>query len=85
MPGAREWLNLLDDEVAPQVLESVRPSRVVWSSLWLSRQKDQVRLELAAAGGDTSVRFTLLTPDELPDQSKTGHIRKRITTCSSPI
>ena len=78
MSGTRHWLNLLDDEVAPNVLESVRPSRVVWSSLWPTRPKDRIVLELTDAGGETSLRFTLLTPDELPDQSKIGHIRKRM-------
>ncbi|WP_245645576.1 hypothetical protein [Pseudonocardia acaciae] len=28
--------------------------------------------------GETSLRFTLLTPDEAPDQSKTGHLRRRL-------
>ncbi|MGN6132508.1 MAG: hypothetical protein ACTHOK_19430 [Nocardioidaceae bacterium] len=51
-PGARPWLDLLED--------------------------DQILLELAADETETSLRFTLLTPDERPDDSKTGHIRRRI-------
>jgi hypothetical protein len=77
-PGARPWLNLLPDEVDPEILEAERPNRVVWSSLWLSRPRDQVHLELAAAQDETLLRFILLTPDELPDQSKTGHLRRRL-------
>jgi len=76
--GTRPWLKLLADEIAPEVLESNRPDRVVWSSLWPSRPNDQVVLELSAAGPETALRFTLLTPDEPPDESKTGHIRKRM-------
>ncbi|MFI6042915.1 hypothetical protein ACIA8C_14840 [Nocardia sp. NPDC051321] len=75
----RAWLVLLDDEVEPRVLEADKPGRVVWSSLWPSRPHDQVHFELTAvAGGDTLLRFTLLTPDEAPDQSKTGHLRRRL-------
>ena len=77
-PGSRPWLVLLPDEVEPQVLEAQRPRLVVWSSLWPSRPRDQVRLDLQDVGGGTSLRFTLLTPDEPPDESKTGHLRKRL-------
>lgn len=77
-PGARTWLVLLDDEVEPRVLESREPDRVVWSSLWPSRPRDQVVLELEPAGVGTLLRFTLLTPDVPPDDSKTGHLRRRL-------
>jgi hypothetical protein len=77
-PGTRPWLNLLDDEIEPRVLESVRPGKVVWSSLWPSRPNDRIDFELVATGAETSLRFTLLTPDELPDESRTGHLRKRM-------
>jgi len=78
-PGTRPWLSLLPDEVAPRVLEADKPNRVVWSSLWPSRPRDQVHFALAAAaGGETSLRFTLFTPDDAPDQSKTGHLRRRL-------
>ena len=76
--GARPWLNLLPDEVEPRVLEAERPIRVVWSSLWPSRPKDRVQLELASVGTETLLKFTLLTPDDLPDQSQTGHLRRRL-------
>jgi uncharacterized protein YndB with AHSA1/START domain len=77
-PGARPWLNLLADEVEPTVLASEQPSRVVWSSLWPSRPNDEVHLELSAAQAGTLLRFTLLTPDSMPDVSKTGHLRRRL-------
>lgn len=76
--GVRAWLDLLPDEVAPRVLESERPHRVVWSSLWPSRPHDQVVLELAEDHEGTALSFTLLAAGEVPDQSKAGHIRRRV-------
>jgi hypothetical protein len=76
--GARPWLRLAADEVAPRVLGADQPPRVVWSSLWPSRPHDEVHFELVAIGSETSLRFTLLTPDEPPDQSTTGHLRYRL-------
>ncbi len=78
-PGTRQWLALLPDEVEPGILAAERPGHVVWSSLWPSRPGDQVHFTLTNSGdGGTSLRFTLLTPDEAPDQSKTGHLRRRL-------
>lgn len=77
-PGARRWLVLLSDEIEPKVLKAEKPNLVVWSTLWPSRPNDQVHLELSDMAGETSLRFTLLTPDEAPDQIKTGHLRKRL-------
>jgi hypothetical protein len=77
-PGTRPWLALLADEVEPRILSSVKPTSVVWSSLWPSRPHDQVRLDLSEQRGETVLRFTLLTPDDPPDQSKTGHLRRRM-------
>jgi len=77
--GARPWLNLLDDEIEPRVLESVRPSNVVWSSLWPSRPNDQISFELASVGLETSLHYALLSPDNPPDETKTGYLRKRMS------
>lgn len=75
---SRRWLVLLPDEVEPRVLHAQKPDLVVWSSLWPSRPREQVRLQLEDVGGETALRFTLLTPDEPPDDSKLGHMRKRL-------
>jgi hypothetical protein len=78
-PGARPWLTLLADEVDPVVLAAEEPGQVVWSSLWPSRPDDQVHFALTASGnGGTSLRFTLFTPNEPPDQGKVGHLRRRL-------
>jgi hypothetical protein len=75
---ARPWLDLLDDEVEPAVLEAVAPSLVVWSSLWPSRPEDTLRFDLVESGSGTSLRWSLLTVHDLPDASKIGHLRRRV-------
>ena len=78
-PGTRPWLRLLPDEVDPGILTAEKPSQVAWSSLWPSRPNDQVHFTLTASrDGGTLLRFTLLTTDEALDQSKTGHLRRRL-------
>ncbi|WP_228818660.1 hypothetical protein [Nocardia transvalensis] len=77
-PDARPWLELLPDEVDPVVLRADEPGTVVWPSLWPSRPDDQVHFDLTSEGGGTRLRFMLLTPGPLPDQSKTGHLRRRL-------
>lgn len=76
--GTRPWLRLLDDEVEPQVLSSVEPREVVWSTLWPSRPDDEVRFRLSEGAGGTDLEFALLTPGEVPDDSTLGHLRRRL-------
>ena len=66
--GTRPWLILLSDEVEPQILVAEEPTR----------PHDQVQLELSSVGGETALTFTLWTPEEPPDSSKLGHLRKRL-------
>jgi hypothetical protein len=74
----RPWMTLLDDEIAPTLLESVRPDFVVWSSLWVRRPDARVRFDLPAGHGGTDLRWTLYVDDPVSDSSLTGHMRKRI-------
>ena len=76
--GSRPWLILLSDEVEPEVLVAEEPTLLLWSSLWPSRPHDQVQLELSSVGGETALKFTLLTPGDPPDPSRLGHLRKRL-------
>jgi len=78
-PGARPWLSLLYDEIEPRVLESEWPHLIVWSSLWPIRPADQVSLELSPEPSDTLVRFTLLTPHDLPEDRLIRHLRYRMS------
>jgi hypothetical protein len=76
---ARPWLFLLADEQPPEILEAVEPSLVVWSSLWTTRPDARVRFDLAPddAGG-TMLAWTLQLADPMPDDSKLGHLRRRL-------
>ena len=74
----RPWLVLLDDEIAPLVLESDRPSHVVWSSLWVKRPDARLHFDLVAGARGTDLRWTLYVDEPVPDAGPTGHMRKRI-------
>lgn len=69
---------LEDDEVAPAVLEAVEPLLVVWSSLWPSRPDAQIRFDLVGDHGGTVLRWTLLVDEPAPEDTLTGHLRRRI-------
>lgn len=77
-PGTRSWLILERDEVEPVVLEGERPGHLVWSSMWPERPDDRIELTLSSKGADTALRFRLLAAGEPPDESTTGHIRRRM-------
>ncbi len=76
---SRPWLVLLDDEVRPQLLAATVPSEVLWSSLWPGRPDARIRFSLPpGARTGTDLCWTLLVDEPSPDQSKLGHMRKRI-------
>lgn len=60
------------------LLAATKPERVTWSTLWPSRPNDEVHFEVTASGSQTLLRFTLLTPGAPPDESKAGHLRRRL-------
>jgi hypothetical protein len=74
----RPWLLLLDDEIAPGVLESDRPGHLVWSSPWLKRPDARLHFDLVPGDGGTDLRWTLYVDEPVPDAVLTGHMRKRI-------
>jgi hypothetical protein len=75
---SRPWLQLWEDEVVPEIVEAVKPTLVVWSSLWPHRPRDQIRFDLESSGAGCSLRWTLLTPDDPPDEATTGRLRYRL-------
>jgi hypothetical protein len=77
---ARPWLLLLDDERRPDVVETVEPDLVVWSSLWDRRPDARIRFELTRdrEGHGTDLRWVLLVEEPSPDASLLGHMRRRI-------
>jgi len=66
------------DEVEPNVLLARKPDEVIWSPLWPSSPDDTLHLTLSTSGSETLLGFTLLTPDQSPYPSKTGHLRRRL-------
>src|ERR1700742_1733262 len=77
---ARPWLELLDDEQRPRVVEASKPGLVVWSSLWIKRPDAIVRFDLPPdrSGYGTDLRWTLLVDEPMPDAPLVGHMRKRL-------
>ena len=76
----RPWLELLDDEVPPRLVEASEPGLVVWSSLWIKRPDAIVRFDLPSdsSGYGTDLRWTLLVDEPMPDAPLVGHMRKRL-------
>lgn len=78
-PQGREWLVLLDDEVEPQVVESVRPALVVWSSIWPRTPDQRIRFDLGSDGeSGTRLTWTLTARTPLDDPGAVGHRRYRL-------
>lgn len=79
---ARPWLDLLDDEQWPHLVEIDKPSLVVWSSLWIKRPDARVRFDLprerGAPGEGTDLHWTLLVAEPAPNADLAGHLRKRL-------
>ncbi len=76
---SRPWLELLDDEQRPRVIDADRPGTVVWSTLWPARPDAIVEFDLPGDGGSgTALRWTLRVDEPTPDAALTGHLRKRM-------
>ena len=75
----RRWLELLDDEQRPKVVESEPPARVVWSSIWRKRPDAIVEFDLPTdGGGGTALRWTLRVKEPARDGALVGHMCKRL-------
>lgn len=77
-PGGRQWLDLRPDEVEPRILRAVEPELVVWSSLWPERPDDEIRFDIRPTENRCSLRWTLLTPGEAPEQAVIDALRHRL-------
>lgn len=64
--------------MAPKVIASNRPLSVTWSSIWDKRPDALIRFDLDGDSNGTDLRWTLLVEEPLPDDSLTGHMRKRL-------
>ena len=57
----------------------MRPSLVIWSSLWPDRPNDRIRFTIASDGGDgTNLKWSLESPDLPLDDDRLARIRHRI-------
>lgn len=74
----RRWLDLLDDEARPEILESQDPSMVVWSSIWLKRPDAKIRFDLPPGGAGTELCWSLFVDKPPPDEALIGHMCKRV-------
>ena len=56
------------------------PPHVVWSSLWPDRPLERISFDLRLAddGHGCALRWTLVTTDAAPTDSKLGHLRHRL-------
>jgi hypothetical protein len=84
--GQDNWLVLQPGEVAPQVLEAVRTSSVVWSSFWPLSPLDKIEFDLTEPGKrggaerpseGTSLRFRWSTSSP-PDDRGIAITRQRL-------
>jgi uncharacterized protein YndB with AHSA1/START domain len=78
--GARwKWLTLVEDEVPPRVVEAVRPSLVVWSSIWPERPDNLIRFEIELDGSSgTRLTWVLLAPEPETDRFMSQQMRYRL-------
>lgn len=77
---SRPWLHLLGDEIEPVVLAADRPSRIVWSSLWIKRPDARIAFDLTAGRNGTNLRWTLLVAPPAPEDRQFRHLCQRIGT-----
>jgi hypothetical protein len=75
---SRPWLELLDDEQRPRVIQAEPPSVLVWSSLWVKRPDATLRFDLPLGQGGTDLCWTLYVDEPVPDDALVGHMRKRV-------
>ncbi|MEU8377748.1 hypothetical protein [Streptosporangium sp. NPDC048865] len=76
--GGRQWLDLRPDEIEPRILRAVEPELVIWSSLWPERPDDEIRFDIRPVASSCSLRWTLSTPGEAPEQAVINALRHRL-------
>lgn len=70
-PAARPWLELVDDEIEPRILESREPNLVVWSSLWPERPDDRIRFDIEPErSGGSALRWTVTSSEPVTEPAR---------------
>ncbi|MGU3586686.1 hypothetical protein ACLBYD_26400 [Rhodococcus sp. C26F] len=67
------------DEQRPEIIETIEPHLVVWTSIWPWRRDARIRFELSGSRrSDTTVCWTLTVDDPIPDDETIIRMRKRV-------
>ena len=75
----RRWLILHNDEQRPTIAEAVEPNLVVWTSIWPWRPDARIRFDIVGPPhGSTTLSWTLIVDDPVPDVETTVRMRKRV-------
>jgi hypothetical protein len=75
----RRWLILHNDEQRPTIAEAVEPNLVVWTSIWRWRPDARIRFDIVGPPhGSTTLSWTLIVDDPVPDRETTVRMRKRV-------
>ncbi len=77
---ARHWLELLESEIAPEIVRAEEPELVIWSSIWPDRPDAVIRFDIEAVGNGTMLRWTLFLEDPIPSEAEVVRMRKRLNT-----
>ncbi|MBY6388070.1 hypothetical protein HG717_29730 [Rhodococcus erythropolis] len=77
---ARHWLELLESEIAPEIVRAEEPGLVIWSSIWPDRPDAVIRFDIEAVGNSTMLRWTLFLEDPIPSEAEVVRTRKRLNT-----
>ncbi|MGV0152801.1 hypothetical protein ACSW29_05635 [Rhodococcus sp. GB-02] len=77
---ARHWLELLESEIAPEIVRAVEPELVIWSSIWPDRPDAVIRFDIEAIGNSTMLRWTLFLDDPILSEPDVVSMRKRLNT-----
>ncbi|MFN2607328.1 MAG: hypothetical protein ABR511_05455 [Acidimicrobiales bacterium] len=68
----REWFQVRPGEVPPTILDGVRPSLIVWTSIWADHPELRIRFDIEPAGTGSLVTWTLQGRQELDDDDVRG-------------
>ena len=77
---ARHWLELLESEIAPEIVRAEEPELVIWSSIWPDRPDAVIRFDIEPVGNSTMLRWTLFLDDPIPPEQRLSACEKRLNT-----
>lgn len=75
---ARHWLDLMEGETEPEIVRTVDPELVIWSSIWRDRPDAIIRFDIESIGNNTMLCWTLFVDDPIPSDSEVVLMRRRL-------